>query len=379
MWRAELDQAGRAAGSPTTYGPASAAPSAPGDDVDEAAARVDQLQARPGRPRPRPRPPRPPRTRSTAAGGSSPSATAAITSTDEQAGQDEGEAADDRAGAAGDPLGACRSPSASLAGPGSRLQAANASSNSRGSIQPRRSTVRSRSSATWAGGPPKPSSADPAPLAGHGAQGGRRARAAYLAQWDGSSTCPTSRRLDPRHRRPPTCRSPRGCGRARSRSSSARRTCSGLDRAADRDPVRRAALDDPVRAAGHRQDDAGADARRVRRRGLRGALRGGGGPRRGARGDGAGPRAPPRRPPHDLLPRRDPPLQQGPAGRAAARGRGGPRGAGRRDDREPVLRGQLGADLAHAGLRAARADGGGHRRAAAAGAGRGRAHRSATR
>ena len=59
---------------------------------------------------------------------------------------------------------------------------------------------------------------------------------------------------------------------------------------------------------------------------------------------------------HDLLPRRDPPLQQGPAGRAAARGRGRARGAGRRDDREPVLRGQLGADLAHAGLRAARAD-----------------------
>ena len=60
-----------------------------------------------------------------------------------------------------------------------------------------------------------------------------------------------------------------------------------------------------------------------------------------------------------LLPRRDPPLQQGPAGRAAARRRGGPRHAHRGDDREPVLRGQLGAAEPHAGLRAARADRGG--------------------
>ena len=47
-----------------------------------------------------------------------------------------------------------------------------------------------------------------------------------------------------------------------------------------------------------------------------------------------------------LLPRRDPPLQQGPAGRAAAGRRGGPRHAHRGDDREPLLRGQLGAALA---------------------------------
>ena len=57
-------------------------------------------------------------------------------------------------------------------------------------------------------------------------------------------------------------------------------------------------------------------------------------------------------PAHDPLPRRDPPLQQGAAGRAAARGRGGPAHADRRDDREPVLRGELGAALADAGLRA---------------------------
>ena len=54
----------------------------------------------------------------------------------------------------------------------------------------------------------------------------------------------------------------------------------------------------------------------------------------------------------DPLPRRDPPLQQGAAGRAAARRRGGAADADRSDDREPVLRGQLGAALAHADLRA---------------------------
>ena len=61
---------------------------------------------------------------------------------------------------------------------------------------------------------------------------------------------------------------------------------------------------------------------------------------------------------HDPLPRRDPPLQQGAAGRAAAGGRGRRRDADRRDDREPVLRGQLGAALAHADLRARAARGG---------------------
>ena len=74
----------------------------------------------------------------------------------------------------------------------------------------------------------------------------------------------------------------------------------------------------------------------------------------------------------DLLPRRDPPLQQGPAGRAAARGRGGPRDADRRDDREPVLRGQLRAALARPGLRAARAR---RRRRRGAAAARARARR----
>ena len=54
----------------------------------------------------------------------------------------------------------------------------------------------------------------------------------------------------------------------------------------------------------------------------------------------------------DPLPRRDPPLQQGPAGRPPAGRRVRARNADRSDDGEPLLRGQLGAPLAHAGLRA---------------------------
>ena len=76
--------------------------------------------------------------------------------------------------------------------------------------------------------------------------------------------------------------------------------------------------------------------------------------------------APPRRARHDLLPRRDPPLQQGPAGRAAAGRRGGARDADRRDDGEPVVRGQRRAALARARLRAGGADGGARAHAAAA-------------
>ena len=62
---------------------------------------------------------------------------------------------------------------------------------------------------------------------------------------------------------------------------------------------------------------------------------------------------------HDPLPRRDPPLQQGAAGCAPARRRVGAPHADRRDDREPVLRGQLRAHLANAGVRARDADPGG--------------------
>ena len=105
----------------------------------------------------------------------------------------------------------------------------------------------------------------------------------------------------------------------------------------------RAALDGPLRAARDRQDDARADRRRraadaafeelsaveAGRAEVRAVIdaRRSTARRRPARADGP-------------LPRRDPPLQQGPAGRAAARRRGGPGDADRRDDREPVLRGQ---------------------------------------
>ncbi len=56
------------------------------------------------------------------------------------------------------------------------------------------------------------------------------------------------------------------------------------------------------------------------------------------------------RPAHDPLSRRDPPLQQGAAGCAAAVGGGRPADADRRDDREPVLRGERGAAVALPGL-----------------------------
>ena len=61
--------------------------------------------------------------------------------------------------------------------------------------------------------------------------------------------------------------------------------------------------------------------------------------------------APPARPPHHPLRRRDPPLQQGAAGRLPAPRRSRRHRPHRRDDREPVVRGELGAALALEGLR----------------------------
>ena len=140
-------------------------------------------------------------------------------------------------------------------------------------------------------------------------------------------------------------------------SSSARSGCwragSALRRAIEEGHPHSMILHGPP---GQRQDDAGADHRRGLGRGVRGGERGAGRPGRGAGGDRARPRAPAHdRHDDDLLPRRDPPLQQGPAGRAAAGGRGRAGDADRRDDREPVLRGQLGADLAQPRVRARRA------------------------
>ena len=95
---------------------------------------------------------------------------------------------------------------------------------------------------------------------------------------------------------------------------------------------------------------AGADGRL--RGGVGGQRRQSRDPRRDRAGAGA---AAGQRAADDPLPRRDPPLQQGPAGRAAAGGRGRAADPDRGDHREPLLRGQLGAALARPGLRAAAA------------------------
>ncbi len=84
--------------------------------------------------------------------------------------------------------------------------------------------------------------------------------------------------------------------------------------------------------------------------------------RRRAGGDGAGARPPCGRNGHGALPGRDPPLQPGPAGRAAAGGGGRPADADRRHDPEPLVRGQRGPGLPHARL-GARAPGRGARSA----------------
>ena len=82
------------------------------------------------------------------------------------------------------------------------------------------------------------------------------------------------------------------------------------------------------------------------------------------------------RPPDAPLHRRDPPLRQAAAGLRPARGRGRPRDADRRDDREPVLRGQPGAPLALHGDRARAADPRGARPGARARRGRARRRRA---
>ena len=94
-------------------------------------------------------------------------------------------------------------------------------------------------------------------------------------------------------------------------------------------------------SAGHRQDDAGPRRRRHDGEGVRAAVGGHGGRQGRPRGDRARPPTSRRaRSRHDPVPRRDPPLQQGAAGRLAAGRRGRHADADRGDDGEPVLRGQ---------------------------------------
>ncbi len=176
--------------------------------------------------------------------------------------------------------------------------------------------------------------------AGHTDTGG------YPLRRRGQSAC------GPRRRRVPAARgahSPPQPGRLRGPVAPPGR---GLG-AAHRDRAGPAPLDGPLRAARVREDHAGADRRRELRRGVRGAERRRRRPARGASGDRA--RPPParrRRPTDGPLPRRDPPLQQGPAGRAAAGGGGRARDADRRDDREPGVRDQRRPALPAARLRA---------------------------
>ena len=116
---------------------------------------------------------------------------------------------------------------------------------------------------------------------------------------------------------------------------------------------RAGALDDPVGTARRGQDDdRAADGRRLQRRFRRavgGALGREGDPRRRRpRRDDAravGPR-------NDPVRRRGAPLQQEPAGRVPAARRVGAVHLRRRDHREPVVRGELGAAVARRRLRA---------------------------
>ena len=170
----------------------------------------------------------------------------------------------------------------------------------------------------------------------------RHAAGSILRAW------PTSSAKRRASARPRTRRSRFVSGRRRSTSSSASSTCSGRDRRLrraieeDRPPSmilfgppgtgkttiarivaeRTGAAFEELSAVSARVDDVRAVIARARDR---------------LGGNGAA---------DDPLHRRDPPLQQGAAGLGAARGRGRPRDADRRDDREPLLRGQLRAPLA---------------------------------
>ena len=127
--------------------------------------------------------------------------------------------------------------------------------------------------------------------------------------------------------------------------------------------ARPAAVHHPLGTARHRQDHPRADHRRYDARAFRRVQRRAGRHQGNPRGDGRRRTPAPRdRPAHDRVHRRDPPLQQGPAGRVSAPRRGRRHRPGRRDDRESLVRDQRGAAVALEGLRHARPDDGGDRR-----------------
>ena len=148
-------------------------------------------------------------------------------------------------------------------------------------------------------------------------------------------------------------RSPPGSGRSDWTSSSARSTWSARARRCGWRSRRTASVGVFYGPPGTGKTTLARIVANTTGRRVRGALGRVGHRRRRARGARAGAASGSAgRAAHDPVPRRDPPLQQGPAGRAAARGRGGARDADRRDDGEPVLRGELGAPVANAALRA---------------------------
>ena len=144
----------------------------------------------------------------------------------------------------------------------------------------------------------------------------------------------------PAARRPDAPTKPRG---VRGPGAPRRRARAAATLGGSRPPV----VDPAVGPARNGQDVTRAAARGGGRGGVPDALGGDVGRRRGALDDrGVAGTSRPQRHPLGAVHRRDPPLQQGAAGRAAAPRRGRHGHAHRRDDREPLLRGELGAPLA---------------------------------